>query len=259
MHTMKTTKTKQSKKSSTPTPTPQNTQAPAPAASAVNSTAEQAPAPQATQASTVASTTAAAVPAITGPANGSNNGTKTSLQTSYAALIAGLAAYYQPGDVLQLPTGDETRDEVIADLQKFVQAAEDTKAAYLAWRAAVQEERTIQLALRPEKQAVQSVVIGRFGRASTILMKFGIQPRVPMVKTVAVKAGALAKSEATRQARGTKGKKQKLEVTGNVTGVIITPVTSTASVPTLATAPAEGTPAVAPAATPTAPAVKPAS
>jgi hypothetical protein len=255
MPTTKNTKTNQSKKSST---TPSKTQAPAPAASTVNSTAEQTPAPQANQASTVILNTAAATPAITGPANGSNNGTKTSLQTSYAALIAGLSAYYQPGDVLQLPTGDETRDEVIADLQKFVQAAEDTKAAYLAWRAAVQNERTIELALRPEKQAVQSVVIGRFGRASTTLLKFGIPPRVPVVKTIAEKAEANAKSEATRKARGTTSKKKKLAVSGNVTGVIITPVTSTAnvaSVPTPATAPAAETPAVAPAA----PAVKPAS
>jgi len=256
MPTMKTNKTKQSKKSVTST---QTTQAPAPAASVVNSTAEQAPAPQATQASTVAPTTAAAVPAITGPANGSNNSTKVSLQTSYAALIAGLTAYYQPGDVLQLPTGDETRDEVIADLQTFVQAAEDTKAAYLAWRAAVQKERTIELALRPEKQAVQSVVIGRFGRASTTLLKFGIQPRVPVVRTVAAKAEANAKSEATRKARGTKGSKQKLDVTGNVTGVVITPVTSTQDVPTLAITPAEEPSATAPAAATPAPAAKPAS
>src|ERR1700677_1315485 len=163
MATMKNTKTNQSKKSSTPTT--QTKQAPAPAASAVNSTAEQAPAPQANQASqpsTITPNTATPMPLITGPANGSNNGTKISLQTSYAALIAGLHAFYQPGDVLQLPAGNETRDDVIADLQKFVQATEDTKAAYLAWRAAVQNERTIELALRPEKQAVQSVVVGRF-------------------------------------------------------------------------------------------------
>jgi hypothetical protein len=248
---MKTTKPNQSKKSSTPTRT---TQAPAPAASSVNSTAEQAPAPQATQAPTAATAT----PAITGPANGSNNGTKTSLQTSYAALIAGLSAYYQPGDVLQLSTGNETRDEVIADLQKFVKAAEDTKAAYLAWRAAVQNERTIELALRPEKQAVQSVVVGRFGRASTTLLTFGIAPRVPVVKTVEQKAEAVAKRKATREARGTKGSKKRLEVSGNVTGVVITPVTSTQNVPSVpepATSPAAEAPAVAPAT----PAAKPAS
>jgi hypothetical protein len=256
MPIMKTTKTKPSKKSVTNT---QTTQAPAPAASGINSTGEQTPAPQANQASTLAPSTAVAMPTITGPANGSNNGTKTSLQTSYAALIAGLKAYYQPGDVLLLPTGNETRDEVIADLQKFVQAAEDTKAAYLAWRDAVQNERIIELALRPEKQSVQSVVVGRFGRASTTLLKFGIAPRVPVVKTVAAKAEANAKSEATRKARGTKGKKEKLDVSGNVSGVVITPITSTQNVPTVAVAPAVEAPAAAPAATPTAPAAKPAT
>ena len=114
-----------------------------------------------------------------------------------------------------------------------MKAAEDTKAAYLAWRAAVQNERTIELALRPEKQAVQSVVVGRFGRASTTLLTFGIAPRVPVVKTVEEKAEAVAKREATREARGTKGSKKRLEVSGNVTGVVITPVTSTQNVPSV--------------------------
>ncbi len=223
---------------------PLTTPAPAPAASSGNSTAEQAPAPQTTQAPAPAATPTA-TPLITGSANGSNHGTKTDLQTSYAALIAGLTAHYQPGDVLRLPTGDETRDEVIADLQKFVKAAEDTKTAYLAFRAAVQNERALELVLRPEKLAVQNVVIGRFGRTSTTLLTFGIQPRVPVVLTVAAKAAAAAKRAATRKARGTQGSKQKLDVVGNVTGVVITPVTSEPATPSAS--PAPQTPAVKPA------------
>jgi hypothetical protein len=269
---MKTTKSNKSKKPVATTPNPATTPAPTPAATAGDSTAEQAPAPQTTQAPTAATATTPATPLITGSANGSNNSTKTALQTSYAALIAGLKAYYQPGDVLQLPTGNETRDEVIADLQKFVQATEDTKVAYLAWRAAVQNERTIELALRPEKQAVQSVVVGRFGKTSTTLLTFGIQPKVPVVRTVAAKAESVAKGDATRKARGTKGSKQKLDVVGNVTGVVITPVTSvqvaantTAASPaaeTPASPNAAASPANAPAAAspaPQTPAVKPAS
>jgi hypothetical protein len=219
---------------STTTP---KTQASAPAPETVNSTA---------------------VPLITSTANGSNNGTKTDLQTSYVALIAGLQAYYQPSDVLQLPTGNETRDQVIADLQKFVQSAQDTKAAYQAYRAAVQNERAIEALTRTEKQAVQSVVQGRFGKSSATLLQFGMQPRKPPSKTAASKAEAVVKSEATRKARGTKGSKQKLEVSGNVTGVVITPITSTQNVPTPASEPALVTPAT-PASAPVAatPAVKP--
>jgi hypothetical protein len=36
---------------------------------------------------------------------------------------------------------------------------------------------------------------------------------------------ATAKAKATRKARGTMGKKQKLTVKGDVTGVIVTPIT----------------------------------
>jgi hypothetical protein len=194
-------------------------------------------------------------PIITTTANGSNSGTKVDLQTSYSALVAGLQAYYQPGDVFQIPSGSETRDQVIADLQEFVQAAEDTKAAYQAWRAAVQKERTIEASTRLEKRAVTRVVQGRFGDAAAVLLQFGIPPRKPVVKTVASKAGAVVKSEATRAARGTKGSKQKLSVSGDVSGVTITPVTETASAPT-PTAPAAANAAPA---NPPAPAPKPTS
>jgi hypothetical protein len=244
MATMKTTKTNKSVKSTTPA---KKTQALAPAPSTANSTAEQAPAPQTTQAPTPTQPVQA-TPTITGVAGGSNNGTKVLLQTSYVALITGLQGLYQPSDVLLLSTGSETCGDVIADLQGFVQAAEDTKASYQAWRGDVQTERKVLANVSPKRGAVRTLMESRFGKGSTQLMQLGFAPRKPGTKTIEAKAEGLVKSEATREARGTKGKKQKLEVTGNVTGVELTPITSTQNVATPAPAPAAAAPAGAPAA-----------
>lgn len=242
MPTMKNTKTNPSKKSSTTTS--KTKQAPAPAAPSVNSTAEQAPAPQTTQAPP---STVQATPGITGVANGDNRGTKVGLQTSYVALIAGLQALYQPNDVLQLSTGDETRDELIADFQQFVQAAENTKASYQAWRGDVQTERAELEEVTPKRAAFRSLMESRYGKGGTKLLQLGFTPRKPPVRTVVSMAEGVVKGKATRTARGTKGSKQKLDVTGNVTGVELTPITSTQNVATPAAPPANAAPAVKPA------------
>ena len=63
--------------------------------------------------------------------------------------------------------------------------------------------------------------------SASVLADFGLAPkkaRTPL--TVEQKAAAKAKRDATRAARGTMGKKAKLAVKGDVTGVEITPVTA---------------------------------
>jgi hypothetical protein len=170
-------------------------------------------------------------PVVTGVANGSNTGTKVALQTSYLALIAGLEANYQPGDVFELPMGDMTRDELIAHFEGFVTAAEATKASNQAWRQDVQDERAAEQSARPYRAAVKAVLLAKLGKSSPKLTTYGFPPAKVGVKSTATKSAAVAKAEATRVARGTKGSVQKQSIVGNVTGVIITPVTAGPPVP----------------------------
>jgi hypothetical protein len=229
-----TTKTS-SKKSKSVTTSVAPAQASTAASTTVTSTAEQpAPAPQATQAPSVILTTPvtpATPPVITGTVEKRSTGAKTALQASYVALIAGLRANYQPSDVFQLALGDKTCDEVVATLQQFVQAAENTKAAYAAYRATVGQEQAALAQARPVDQALVGVLRIRYGRTSQALLQYGVQPAKTPVRTAASKTEAVVKAKATRTARGTKGSKQKLEVSGNVTGVEITPLTAGPSVP----------------------------
>jgi hypothetical protein len=165
---------------------------------------------------------------ITGTANNSNHGTKVDLETSYQALITGLTTFYQPTDSFALKGGTLTRDAVVEQIQKFIDAAEATKASRTAWLGTVQTERAVEAQLRPIRAAVRSIVAARFGTDGTQLTQFGFTPAKHAKKTAATKAQAVVKSKATRTARGTKGSKQKKAIKGTA-AVASVPVATTAA------------------------------
>ena len=162
---------------------------------------------------------AAPTTSITGVANGSNHSTKVDLQVAYQALTTGLATFYQPTDTFLLPTGTVTRDTLIAQFQGFINVAETTKSAQQGWHEAVQAERAAEVLVRPVRQAVRSVIQGRFGSTSKQLAQFGFVPLKPATRKAAVKAQAVVKMKATRVARATKGKVQKKNIKGTVPAV----------------------------------------
>jgi hypothetical protein len=94
---------------------------------------------------------------------------------------------------------------------------------------------------------LRATLIGQYGRnANAILNDFGMTtPKTFGPKTVAAKAVAAAKRQATRAARHTMGSVQKKEVTGNVVRIETTPVVAGPPVP--APKPAEAPDAPAPA------------
>ena len=204
---------------------------------------------------TSSSNATATSPPVTGVTPVSGRGTRVQVQTSYITFIAGLLAFYEPADVFALATGNLTRDEVIAAFQAFVSTGEATKTANQAWRDAVQAEHAELEKVAPIKAGVQAIVKARFGKQGSQLLKFGLSPGKARALTTTTLAASVAKAKATRAARGTKGKVQRTEAKGNVTGVVITPVTAgpaapaAASAETAATAtPASAAPAPSPAA-----------
>jgi hypothetical protein len=69
-----------------------------------------------------------------------------------------------------------------------------------------------------------------FAGAAQTLADFGLEPpKAPKPRTAEQLAAVKAKAKATRLARGTTSKKQKLAIRGNVTGVDIVPVTEPAA------------------------------
>jgi hypothetical protein len=157
--------------------------------------------------------------------------TKVVLQASYQALVNGLQSTYQPTDTFNTTEGTYTRDELIAQFNTFIGTGETTKAARQEWLAATEAEQAALLQVAPLRAAVRSVLQARFGKTGLGLAKFGFSPAKVPQKSTTTKAGAVAKTKATRTARHTMGKVQKQGITGDVVGITVTPLVAGAPVP----------------------------
>ena len=201
-----------------PAPPSQSVMAPAPGAG-TPSVVSSLPALVASAASTTDTSSL-----ITTTANGSNHGTKTDAQASYQATIYGLITYYDPTDIFQMQAGTFTRDELVGEFQSFVQAAQATKSSNQEWRGNIQTERALEEHVRVLRQGVKGIVQARFGPTAAQCMQFGFTLPKPRVKTATSKAVAVQKALATREERGTIGKKKKEAIHGNVNvALVVTP------------------------------------
>lgn len=181
---------------------------------------------------------------------GTSNTGKNSKSTQAvlaASLAAGMQKRFPAGSTLSVEGVTLTIPVIEAKLTGFAAMREDVDTARAALQAKVALESAQATAMRAFMGALVRIVRGSFGNQPDVLADFGIQPikaKTPL--TVEQKAAAAAKREATRAARGTTGPKAKLKITGNVTGVTVTPVTTAnASAPAAATGTTGGTSAPA--------------
>ncbi len=108
-------------------------------------------------------------------------------------------------------------------------AAQATNTSNQQWRAAVQNERALELHVRSLRKGVHGVVSARFGAEGAQNLQFGFAMAKPRTKSAEVKAAAVAKWLATREKRGTLGKVQKKDIKGNVSvELVVTPAADTA-------------------------------
>lgn len=174
---------------------------------------------------------------------------KNEAATRAGSLSAGTTKHY-PNAKQQLTIGgvSYTVSQVNANLQQIGTLRAATTSAQASAKAKVATETAQLPPLLLFMSAYVAFVRATFGNQPDVLADFGIPPkkaRTPM--TTEQKAASKAKAEATREARGTKGPKAKLAITGNVTGVTVTPVTAPA-VPAPSPSPSPAAPAPAPAA-----------
>jgi hypothetical protein len=173
--------------------------------------------------------------------------TKITRQARIGQIVAGIQKYFANLPTIDLAGTSRTPADLIAMLQKALDAIKQSSNAKAAWLAEVQTERNVLREISPVLRYIKAFVVSKFGDtvdSGQKLEDFGYTPRKVPAKKVAVKAGAIEQGQATRVARATKGKKQKAKIKGTVA-----PKPSTDG---------KGTAAPAPAAS-TAPAVKPAS
>jgi hypothetical protein len=157
--------------------------------------------------------------------------TKTETAARAGDLVAGTKKHYpNPGDKLAFDGASYTVQEVTDHLQSVVTLREATEAAQATAKAKVAAEKAQLPALLAFMAAYVAFVRATFGNSPDALADFGVEPKkAPTPPTIEQRAAAVAKREATRAARGTKGPKARLGVKGAVTGVVVTPIVATSS------------------------------
>jgi len=171
------------------------------------------------------------------------------------ALISGIQKYLP--NVSFLVGGQSTpAGEVTAKVQTRVDANNAVFTAEAAFHGAVRTGQEAEASSDAYVTAIRQQVLAMFAGQPEVLAEFRLSPRKqPVPRTAEQLVIAAAKAKATREARGTKGPKARLEITGTVQSPIVIPVPPEASVVSTPTASA---PAPAPAA-PAAPAATPAT
>jgi hypothetical protein len=130
---------------------------------------------------------------------------------------SGIAKHFA-GQTLPINGGPFTDVELEAGFTAFIAqllAADAAKAAWQQLVAAVNSAQTSEIG--PRTEALRSYVVALFGKSNPVLLDFGITPAKKTEPSAEVKAEAVTKRAATRDARKTMGKNQKKDIHGTVT------------------------------------------
>ncbi len=151
------------------------------------------------------------------------------------ALIAGTQKHF-PNGSLTIGNATFTSASLVELLKSFADAMAKHDEAKAAAQDALTAFRNVKTRVEPVLQGYRDLLKAMYGNAAQTLADFGLAPRKERVSlSVADKAAAQHKAQATRMARGTKGPKAKLAIKGTATTV---PVDKPAVPPTVPTAPA---------------------
>ena len=171
--------------------------------------------------------------------------TKADALAFVLALVAGTQKHF-PNASFTLSNVPFTTASLVQLFQSLATAMTAQNTAQANAKDAVAATQGLAAKVDPVIQAYKSYVLAQFNTATQTLADFGIPaPKARTPRTVEQKAAAAAKLRATRAARGTTSTKKKLAISGNVTGVTITPTTAPAS-PSPTASNASSAPAPAP-------------
>ena len=167
---------------------------------------------------------------------------KASSQARDTKVIAAIGAHFTGATTFTFGGVDYKAKGIQQLLQTRIDLAAETDAAKAKWltAAAAEQEKTTEC--ETVLLALKSHLVTAYGKQSAIVADFGFTPkrRQPTAETA---AKAVLKREATRKARGTRGKRERLKIKG------VVPPEAPPATPTPPAAPAPATGGTAPAVT----------
>jgi hypothetical protein len=170
------------------------------------------------------------------------NNTKNSLKQRVDGLIAGTNKH-PPSGPLTLGNASYTAQSLVQALQSLDDAIAAADAAKASWQQALGKMNEARANGVPVVRDYLAWVKVTYRSAPATLADFGVAPakvRTPL--TVEQQAAAVAKGKATRLARHTMGKVQKLKVKGTVATATVPDAPAAATAPVVATSPAVSPP-----------------
>jgi hypothetical protein len=155
-----------------------------------------------------------------------SNKSKAAALAQVQAIIAGTTKHF-PNASFTIGGTVYPAASLIQVLEGLASAMTARSTAHAAARDALAAEHAAQAQVGPILLAYKRLVLAAFANTAQTLVDFGLAPpraRTPL--TTEQRAVQVAKARATRAARGTTSRKQKLAIKGHVTGVVVTPVTA---------------------------------
>jgi hypothetical protein len=134
---------------------------------------------------------------------------KAKVEAQFTALVNGINTVLASVTTFELATATIAKKDLVDKFSSRIAAAEKSKAARLALHTAVAEETKLAAEVAPYRRDMRAFLVSRFGNGSPTLQVFGFTPAKATQKSATAKAQGVAKAKATRQALGTKGKKQR--------------------------------------------------
>jgi hypothetical protein len=156
-------------------------------------------------------------------------------------MIAGVQKHLASLSTLVVGGVSYTPAVVVKSLQGSIDAADTTATAAAAFHKATAAERETNATADGLYRGMRGYLVNLYKLQPDVLADFGIaivNRQAPDASTV---ANAVVKRADTRVARHTMGKRQKRKVTGDVTGITVTPVIASNPVATAPAASAQGT------------------
>jgi hypothetical protein len=118
-----------------------------------------------------------------------------------------------------VPTG---KTALVGALQAFIDAEAKVVATRASHHEAIVAQKGVIAPAAATYIGVKSFATANYAKQPTKLASFGVEPKARQVPNVSTKAEAIQKRDATREARGTKGKRQKAKITGETAAAAAT-------------------------------------
>jgi hypothetical protein len=144
------------------------------------------------------------------------NGSKNRFVSSLRQAMAGVQKHFAQVPSLVLDGASTPPAALTATFQSAIDAVAKATAAEQAFHDSVAAQDAAMASAKTSLAALHSLVKSQLGSTETVLGDFGFTAPKRQMPSEATKAAAVVKRAATRAARGTKGKRQKAAIKGQV-------------------------------------------